>query len=191
MRIVGGQLKGRTLMSPKGRGLRPTADQVRESIFNILTHGIDGCTLKDTAVIDVFCGTGALGLEAISRGAKHCLFIDLDAVALGYVRKNAGSMGLDSEVIMLKLDAQRFPKFPKVFKYPVAVAFLDPPYNKGLAGIALLSLKEKGWLKPGAFCIVEIAAQEIFNIPKDFRLLSERNYGAARVAFLRFDSPCR
>jgi 16S rRNA (guanine966-N2)-methyltransferase len=189
VRIVGGRLKGRNLISPKTKGLRPTADRVRESIFNILVHGTDGFTLEDVAVIDVFCGTGALGLEAISRGARHGVFIDLDMCALEYVNKNAGSMGLGGEVLTLKLDAKNLGQPPEFVKSPAAVVFMDPPYNQGLADLALRGLKEKGWLESGAFCVVEIAVKEILNIPKNFNLLNERNYGATRVVFLRFDSP--
>ncbi len=187
MRIVGGRLKGRTLMAPEGKGLRPTADRVRESVFNILAHGIDGLILDGCTVVDVFCGTGALGLEAMSRGAGHGVFIDFDPGALAFVRKNAGPLGLGRDVTMLKLDAARLAPPPRVAKTPAALVFLDPPYDQGLAVPALLGLKDKGWLAPGAIAVVEVAAKEAFDVPKGFQVLNERTYGAARVIFLRMN----
>ncbi len=184
MRIVGGRLKGRTLMEPQGKGLRPTADRVRESVFNILAHGMDGLDLDGITVVDVFCGTGALGLEAMSRGAGHGVFIDCDPGALAIVRKNAGHLGLGRDVTMLKLDATRLAPPPRVAKTPAALAFLDPPYDQDLAGLALLGLKDKRWLRPSTICVAEVAAKEAFDAPKGFRVLDERTYGAARVVFL-------
>lgn len=187
MRIVGGRLKGRTLFAPQGKGLRPTADRVRESVFNILAHGIDGLDLDGITVVDVFCGTGALGLEAMSRGAGHGVFIDFDPGALAFVRKNAGPLGLGRDVTMLKLDAERLAPPPRLAKTPAALVFLDPPYDQGLAGPALLGLKDKGWLAVGAVCVAEVAAKEAFDAPKGFQVLDERTYGAARVVFLRLN----
>jgi 16S rRNA (guanine966-N2)-methyltransferase len=186
MRIVGGRHKGRTLTAPAGKDLRPTADRVRESVFNILAHGIEGLVLDGVTVVDVFCGTGALGLEAMSRGAGHGVFIDNDAGALAYVRKNAGPLGLGREVTMLKLDAARLAPPPRVAKTPATLAFLDPPYDQGLAVPALLGLKDKGWLGEGAVVVVEVAAKEAFETPREFQVLDERTYGAARVIFLRW-----
>ncbi len=188
MRIVGGRFKGKTLMSPVGKQLRPTADRVKESIFNILLHRTDGFNLENIAVIDVFCGTGALGLEAISRGARHSVFIDHDNGAVEITRQNALSMGLKSEVTMLNLDAQSLAQPPKGVNLPATLAFLDPPYNKGLADMALLGLKNKGWLEQEALCVVEISAKEILDIPKDFNFLNERIYGPTRIAFLQYNS---
>ncbi len=168
--------------------MRPTADRVREAIFNILIHGTKACSLDGIFVIDIFCGTGALGLEAISRGARHAIFIDIDSSALEYVNKNSDSMSLTKKVTMLKLDAQYLEQPPRVFQSPASLVFLDPPYNKGLARAALLGLKEKGWLESGAFCVVEVAEKEVFNIPKGFNFLNERSYGASRVVFIQFDS---
>lgn len=188
MRIVGGRLKGRTLKAPKGENIRPTADRIRESIFNMLVHRIDGCLLKDVAVIDVFCGTGALGLEAISRGAKYGIFIDNKSSALKSTRANSRALGLDGEVITLKLNAGRLKSPTKLVKFPAALAFLDPPYNKGLVSVALSGLRDKGWLESGAFCVVEIASKELFEVPKNFKVLLERKFGAARILFLQMDS---
>ncbi|MBT3305213.1 MAG: 16S rRNA (guanine(966)-N(2))-methyltransferase RsmD [Alphaproteobacteria bacterium] len=185
MRIVGGRHKGRTLTAPDGKALRPTADRVRESVFNILAHGIDGFDLDGITVVDVFCGTGALGLEALSRGAGHGVFIDNNGAALALVRKNSGPLGLAREVTMLKLDATRLAPPPRVAKAPAGLAFLDPPYDLGLTMPALLGLKDKGWLTEDAIAVVEVAAKEAFEPLRGFELLDERTYGAARVLFLR------
>ncbi len=171
---------------PKGRDLRPTADRVRESVFNILAHGIDGFDFDGKTVIDVFAGTGALGFEAISRGCGHGVFIDNDAGALAYVRKNAGPLGLGRDVTLLKLDAARLAPPPRAAKTPAALAFLDPPYESGLVQPALLGLRDKGWLAGGAVVVCEVAAKEEFDAPKGFGTQDERTYGAARVVFLKY-----
>ena len=190
MRIVGGSLKGRALKAPprnaqEDRDLRPTADRVRESLFNILLHGIGGEALDGGTVIDVFCGTGALGLEAMSRGAKHGVFIDNDAAALALVRKNAGNLGLGRGVTLLKLDASRLPPPPRTAKTPAALAFLDPPYESGLVIPALAGLKTRGWIAEGAVSVAEVAAREEFDVPQGFEIVDERTYGAARLVFLK------
>ncbi len=190
MRIVGGSLKGRTLKAParntpKGRELRPTADRVRESLFNVLAHGAGGIELEGLTVIDVFAGTGALGLEAMSRGAGHGVFIDNDGAALAFVRKNAGALGVGRQVTMLRLDAARLPPPPRIAKTPGGLAFLDPPYEQGLVPPALLGLKDKGWLAEGAVAVAEVAAKEALEPPKGFEIFDERPYGAARLVFLR------
>ncbi len=186
MRIVGGRLKGRTLNAPQGREMRPTADRVRESVFNILAHGVDDFDFKDTTVIDVFAGTGALGLEAMSRGCGHGVFIDNDAGALACVRKNAGPLGLGRNVTLLRLDAARLAPPPRAAKTPAALAFLDPPYESGLLQPALLGLRDKGWLAGGAVVVCEVASKEEFDAPKGLKVMDERTYGAARVVFLKY-----
>ncbi len=186
MRIVGGRLKGRTLAAPEGRDLRPTADRVRESVFNILAHGVDGFGFDGVTIIDVFAGTGALGFEAMSRGAAHGVFIDNDAHALKLVRKNAGPLGLGRDVTLLRLDAVRLAPPPRAAKTPAALAFLDPPYESGLVQPALLGLRDKGWLAGGAVVVCEVAAKEEFDPPKGLKAVDERTYGAARVVFLRW-----
>ncbi len=185
MRIVGGNLRGRALKAPPGNDLRPTADRVRESLFNVLAHGIGRDALDGRTVVDVFCGTGALGLEAMSRGSGHGVFIDNDAAALALVRKNAGHLGLGRSVTMLKLDAARLPPPPRLAKTPAALAFLDPPYESGLVAPALLGLKDKGWIEKGSVCVAEVAAKEDLDPPKGFEAVDERTYGAARLVFLR------
>jgi len=186
MRIVGGNLKGRTLTAPEGRDTRPTTDRVRESIFNILAHAIEGFEFDGATVVDVFCGTGALGLEAMSRGCSYGVFIDNDARAQALVRKNAGPMGLGRSVLLLKLDATRLAPPPRAANTPAALVFLDPPYEQGLVVPALLGLKDKGWLADGGVVVCEVAAKEEFDPPRGFDAIDERTYGAAKVVFLKF-----
>jgi 16S rRNA (guanine966-N2)-methyltransferase len=185
MRIVGGSLRGRALKKPMGKDLRPTADRVRESLFNVLAHGIGELALDGGTVVDVFCGTGALGLEAMSRGCGHGVFIDNDEAALALVRNNAGNLGLGRKVTVLKLDAACLAPSPRVAKTPAALAFLDPPYNSGLALPALSGLRDKGWIEKGSVCVAEVAAREALEPPKGFDVVDERTYGAARLVFLK------
>ena len=194
MRIISGRLKGRALKAPRRgaphRGsegdLRPTADRTRESLFNVLAHGIEGWVMDGTTVADVFAGTGALGFEALSRGAGHAVFIDNDAQALASVRKNAGPLGLARQVTLLKLDAGRLSPPPLAAKAPCGLVFLDPPYDSGLVPTALAGLAAKGWIAPGAVAVAEVAAKEALEPPRDFTIIDERTYGAARVVFLRY-----
>jgi len=186
MRIVGGKHRGRPLKAPPGRSLRPTSDRTRESLFNIIEHGLaewDG-ELQDAAVIDAFAGTGALGLEALSRGAAHATFIDSAGGAVGLCRANAAALREPPNATVLKLDATRIPPPPRAAQAPCGVVFLDPPYGENLAGPALAGLAAKGWIADGALAVVEVACDEIFDPPPGFKLLDERGYGAAKVVFL-------
>ena len=186
MRIVGGRHRGRPLRAPGGRDLRPTSDRAREAIFNILAHGMEDFQLDGASVVDVFAGTGALGLEALSRGAGHAVFIDHDSAALACVRKNSGPLGLARQVTLLKLDAEHLAPPPLAAKAPCGLVFLDPPYDSGLVPAALSGLAAKGWMAPGAVCVAEVAAKETLEPPRDFTIIDERTHGAARVVFLRF-----
>ncbi|MDH5749922.1 MAG: RsmD family RNA methyltransferase, partial [Rhodospirillales bacterium] len=141
--------------------------------------------IKDASVIDVFAGVGALGLEALSRGAAHATFIDNGGDAIKYIHANAEKLCDATAFTVLKLDATRLPPPPLKARAPCAIAFLDPPYNSGLAVPALLSLAKGGWIGEGAVLVVEIAALEPFEAPLGFTLVDERTYGAARVIFLR------
>ncbi len=186
MRIVGGSARGRAIKAPPGaRGLRPTSDRAREAIFNILEHGVDGPGIDGAAVADVFAGTGALGLEALSRGAASAVFIDNDGAAIACCRKNAAAIGKWRNAVFLKLDAGNPPPPPLAAKAPCAYAFLDPPYESGLLIPALTGLAAKGWIGPGSICVAETSAKEIFEPPRGFQLLDERTYGAAKVSFLK------
>lgn len=165
--------------------MRPTADRVREAVFNILTHAAAAVELEGAAVVDVFSGTGAMGLEALSRGAARVTFIDTDAAALKVTLRNAAGLGEAHSVTCLRLDAARLPAPPRVAGTPCAAAFLDPPYGSGLALAALAGLRRHGWIGPGAIAVVEIAAREPLEAPPGFEVVDERIYGAARVVFLR------
>ena len=152
MRVVGGRLKGRNLASPSSQGIRPTADRLRESVFNILVHAYDD-PIQDARVLDLFAGTGALGIEAISRGAAFALFVDNGAEARALLRNNVEALGLGGVTKVYRRDATNLgPAHPME---PFSIAFLDPPYGKSLAEKALASLREGGWLTPGALLVVE------------------------------------
>lgn len=186
MRIVAGRHRGRTLKSPPGPAVRPTSDRTRESVFNILAHGIPGFAFEGVSVADLFCGTGALGLEALSRGAAHATFIDRDAAALKYAKENAARLGEWRNILTLRLDAAQIPPPPLAAHAPCALAFLDPPYGEGLLVPALQGLAARGWLVEGALVVAEMGAKEPFEPPRGYALLQERIYGAAKVAFLRY-----
>ncbi len=186
MRIVGGRHRGRTLSAPPGRDVRPTAGRVRESLFNVLEHGHaipgGGSPLTGGAVLDAFAGTGAMGLEALSRGAARAFFIENAAPALAALRANIAACREQAQCEILQADATRPPRAPTA----CAVVFLDPPYRSALAAPALAGLAAAGWLAAGAMCTVELAAGEDFTPPNGFEQIDERRYGAARIVFLNF-----
>ena len=184
MRIVGGRHRGRRLSAPGGRDVRPTAERVREAVFNLLAHGTAAVDLTDGTVVDVFAGSGALGLEALSRGAARAIFIDSDRNAITAIRRNAAALGEEGNVTLLCLDASRLPPPPRIAGAPARLALLDPPYGSGLASPALAGLAGKGWISEGSVAVVEISTREPFETPPAFRVLDERTYGAARVMFL-------
>src|SRR6516164_5101264 len=155
MRIVGGRLGGRTLAGPKSQAIRPTSDRLRESLFNILAHG-RGDPVTGARVLDLFAGTGALGLEAMSRGARFALFIDDGAEARALMRQNVEALGLGGVTRIFRRDATKLGAAHPV--EPFGLVFLDPPYRKGLALPALTSLRDGGWLLPDALVVVEEAA---------------------------------
>lgn len=187
MRIVGGRHRGRRLTAPAGRDTRPTTDRTREAIFNILAHAGWGVSDTDSVldgavVVDAFCGTGALGLEALSRGSAHCTFLDMGRTALDAVRANIAQLGEGANAAILRADATRPPSPGR----PCTLAFLDPPYGQGLAPRALEALARGGWLVPGALAVVEVGEGDPLPPPAGFAALDERRYGDTRVAFLRF-----
>jgi 16S rRNA (guanine966-N2)-methyltransferase len=189
MRIVGGRHRGRKLVGPedKNDALRPTSDRARESLFNILEHGRfsrDGTSLvREARVLDVFCGTGAVALEALSRGAAGATLIDKDPAAIALAHRNLAALGESARARVIQADASQPPRASE----PHALAFLDPPYRSGLAAPALTGLDRAGWLAPGAVCVVEIERREPFMAPAGFAVLDERGYGRARLVFLRKD----
>jgi len=185
MRVVGGKNRGRRLLAPPGTKVRPTSDRAREALFNILAHGqfaVSRIPFAEGAVLDAFAGSGAFGLEALSRGAAEAVFIEQDRDALAVLKKNIEALGESARARVLPGDATHPPRAMS----PCAVAFLDPPYRSGLAGAALPALGAAGWLAPGTLAVVEIAAREHFAPPTGFILVDERVYGAARLMFLRY-----
>ena len=178
MRIVGGRFRGRAIAAPPGDAVRPTADRVREAVFNILAHGGLAVPFAELAVLDGFAGTGAMGLEALSRGAASVTLMEIDRAALAVCRANARKLGGDAAV--LQADCLKPPKA----KAPCGLVFLDPPYRSGLAAPALTALARAGLIAPGAVCTVELSAAEPFTPPPGFVQADERRYGKARVVFV-------
>ena len=187
MRIVGGKFKGHGIAAPAGQATRPTTDRVRESIFNILAHGIEGFQLEGARVLDLFAGTGALGLEAISRGARFCQFVDDSAEARGIIRRNADALGVIGLVKIWRRDATRLG--PCAPQPGFDLVFADPPYGKGLGEAALRSLVDGGWLNPQAVVMLEETLKaEVSEVP-GLTLLDRRDYGDTQVRFYRFANP--
>ena len=184
MRIIGGTFKGRTLDVPSGRDTRPTSDRAREGMFNIMTHAEWAAGLEGRRVLDLFAGSGALGLEAMSRGAAFALFVETDAGARGTIRDNIETLGLFGAARIHRRDATDLGAKPAGLGAPFDLVFLDPPYNTGLGVRALAALAPGGWTIPGALIVFECAADEAPAI-EGFETLDARSYGAAKVLFLR------
>jgi 16S rRNA (guanine966-N2)-methyltransferase len=184
MRIVAGTHRGRPLASPKHEGLRPTLDRVREAMFNILAHGIADFDIEGAKVLDLFAGTGALGLEALSRGAAYCLFVENDADARGLIRTNIESLGLTGVTRIFRRDATNLG--PAGRHDGFNLVFADPPYGKGLAERALASAAEGGWLLPDALAVVEERADVTVALPDGFALIDQRSWGDTQAIFARY-----
>ena len=166
--------------------MRPTSDRAREALFNILMHGhlsADGTSpLPGARVLDAFAGSGALGLEALSRGADHALFIESDAKACAAIRANAKALGETANTTVIPGDATKPPPCPSA---PCGIVFLDPPYGHDLTAPALAALAARRWIGDGAICIVELAIDDGITLPPSFTLLDDRNYGKARLLILK------
>ena len=186
MRIVSGAHRGRTLKTPPGNATRPTSDRARQAVFNILEHAPWAPELNGARVIDLFAGSGALGFEAISRGGGFCLFVETDEAARGAIRENIDALGLFGATRIHRRDATDLGLKPASVGEPFDLAFLDPPYRKGLGEKALDGLASGGWLKAGAVVMLERAGDEPDIAPPGFEVLDVRDYGAAQVTFLRF-----
>ena len=182
MRVVGGRLRGRNLAAPKGDAIRPTSDRLRESLFNVLAHAY-GDPVSDARVLDLFAGTGALGIEAISRGAAFALFIDDGAEARALIRQNVDALSLGAVTRVFRRDATRLGAAHPV--EPFSLAFLDPPYRKGLAAPALAAMRDGGWLTPDALVVVEEAADAGFAVPDGYAEIERRTYDDTVIGFLR------
>lgn len=189
MRIVAGKHRGRALQAPEGLEVRPTADRAREALFNILAHKgfrADGLSpVRDAIVLDAFAGTGALGLEALSRGAAHVTFMETDRRAVAAIRANVAALREEARTSLREADATRPPAAPPAGRTaPCTLVFLDPPYGRGLGAPALTALAARGWIAEDAICVIELEAKEPFAPPEGFTQLDERRYGKARLVFL-------
>jgi 16S rRNA (guanine966-N2)-methyltransferase len=182
MRVVGGTLRGRAIVAPKSKAIRPTADRLREASFNILIHSV-GDPVTGARVLDLFAGTGALGIEALSRGAAFALFVDDGAEARALLRENVAALGLGGTSKVFRRDATKLGE-PQPLA-PFSLAFLDPPYGQGLATAALNSAHAGGWLTPDALIVVEEATKAQFTAPADFREIDRRRYDDTEFVFLR------
>jgi 16S rRNA (guanine966-N2)-methyltransferase len=185
MRVTAGTFRGRNLAAPRDLRVRPTSDRARQAIFNILEHhdfGVD-FTLENIAVADLFAGTGALGIEALSRGARFCLFVDDDADSRALQRENVEALGLTGVTKIWRRDATDLGPLGAGAGGPFGLVFLDPPYHKNLIPPALKSLKDGGWLAANALLVAETNADEIIEAP-GFTILDERDYGETRVRIL-------
>jgi len=183
MRIVAGKFKGHALTAPKDQATRPTPDRVREALFNILHHGLQDFQLEGTRVLDLFAGTGALGLEALSRGAKYCLFIENAPAARGLIRINVEALQLTGVTKIWRRDACALG--PPGNMEPFDLVFADPPYGKGLGEMALRQVRDYGWIKSGGIAVVEEHTGSIFEIPDGYDELDQRKLGNTQIILLR------
>jgi 16S rRNA (guanine966-N2)-methyltransferase len=183
MRIVGGEFKGRAIAAPQGRVARPTGERAREAVFNILEHAPWSPGLEGRRVLDLFAGSGALGLEALSRGAAFALFVDQDPGARGAIRDNIEALGLFGRTRLHRRDATDLGSKPAGVGAAFELVFVDPPYGQGLGEAALRELGDGGWISEGALIVFECGAREKPELP-GFTVLDTRDYGAAKVLFL-------
>ncbi len=181
MRIIAGKFRGKALTSPEDDSIRPTADRVRESLFNILASRL-GPNFDGLRVLDLFAGTGALGLEALSRGASNVVFVDTGAEARGLIRDHIEKFGAGGVTKLLRRDATSLG--PAGTMGPVDLVFLDPPYGQGLGELALVSLAAGGWLKPETLLVLEESSAATIALPSGFTLEGRREYGAAAIHIL-------
>ena len=188
LRIIGGKHRGRAIATPEGLATRPTSNRAREALFNILAHASwrpdDTSPLIEARVLDAFAGSGALGIEALSRGAAHATFLDSDPTAIRLIGENLRKIGETAAAKVVRGDAIR----PPPTREACDLVFLDPPYRSNLAGPALTALAAAGWLKPDAIATVELANTEDLLPPTGFEVLDERRYGAAKILILRHAS---
>ena len=183
MRIVAGRHRGRRLVAPAGRQVRPTADRVREALFDRLAHGLAWRGLADSRIADLFCGTGAVALEALSRGAAHAVLVDHAEGACDVAARNIAALGEESRTTLIRCDACA----PlRALSHAVDLAYLDPPYMSDLAPGTLANLDAGGWLAPGALAVVELSRRTRLSAPARFEHVDERVYGHTRLTVLRF-----
>lgn len=188
MHIFSGALKGRKILSPKGKTVRPTSGRTREAIFNILTHGnfLDGnkTAIENSNVLDLYCGSGALAFEAISRGASHAVCIDIENINLEMVRQNAQKMGIEKQITCIRSDSSN----PPPARMACQLVFIDPPYATGLAEKTLKNIASTNWLADKAIIVMELDKKEDVAIPEAFEALDERRYGITKLVILRYNA---
>jgi 16S rRNA (guanine966-N2)-methyltransferase len=185
LRIVSGRFKGRAIVAPPGQATRPTSDRARQALFDVIAHAAWAPDLEGAKVIDLFAGSGALGFEALSRGAAYCLFVETDEAARGAIRENMDALSLFGETRVHRRDAADLGVCHSSAGGPFDLAFLDPPYRKGLGERAIAELAKGGWLKPGALIVLERAADEPDLELAGFEVIDTRTWGAAQVVFLK------
>jgi 16S rRNA (guanine966-N2)-methyltransferase len=185
MRITAGKFKGRTLSPPKDLSVRPTSDKVRQAVFNILEHRDFGFpfALEGVRVVDLFAGTGAMGIEALSRGARYALFVDDAAASRALIRENVEALGLTGASKIWRRDAASLGPLDTLG--PFDLAFLDPPYRKNLIAPALAGLRDGGWLNSPALLVAEMAEDEDIPPTEGYEILDDRIYGETRVVMLK------
>ncbi|WP_137181691.1 16S rRNA (guanine(966)-N(2))-methyltransferase RsmD [Roseomonas sp. AR75] len=186
MRIVAGRHRGRSLVAPAGEATRPTSDRVRQALFDMLWHApwAGRERVEGARVLDAFAGTGALGLEALSRGAAKAVFIEQDRAALAALRTNIAALKAEANTRVIAGDATRPPRADAA----CGLVFLDPPYGKDVVARAVQALAASGWLAPDALVVAEVARDEVLDVP-GFEAVAERAHGAARLVFLRAPIP--
>jgi len=185
MRITGGEYGGRIIAVPKGQDIRPTTDKVRQAIFNmLLQYGLP----QDAQVLDLFCGTGVLGLEALSRGAQFCTFIDKSPESLRCARQNIKTLGLDARCKSLQKDSTKLGE--RALNYiPANLVFIDPPYRQALALPALMAATTHGWLAPGALCVIESEKETDLYVPEVLSLVKRKTYGDTQIVICSYGLP--
>lgn len=185
MRVVGGKHKGHQLVAPKGLDVRPTTDRVREAVFNVLAHGsFLAAGLEGLRVLDLFAGSGALGLEALSRGAAFALFVEQAPAARGAIQKNIETLGLTGHTKVFRRDALQLGRRPANVARPFDLVFLDAPYGSGAGPIALQHARDGDWLAPQARAVLEISAKQDLPSINGFTMEDSRIYGDTQVMFL-------
>ena len=186
MKIVGGKHRGKKLGRFNSDSLRPTSSKVREAIFNILNHGCENFFFHDAKVFDLFCGSGALGFEALSRGAKHITFLDVSSSSLNLVKENAKAIGELENIKTIKIDLEATLFLKSSIENEIDLAFLDAPYNKDLTLPALVGLRDSLVLKKGAYLVVELSKDESIKLPEEYQIVRIRDYGSTSILFLNY-----
>ena len=184
MRVVGGKLRGRALVTPKGDAVRPTSDRVREAVFNILEHGIEDFAIDGINVLDLFAGTGALGIEALSRGAAQGVFVENVASSRALIQENLQTLGLAGVATIFRRSAVDLGAAYRKLSFQLVLA--DPPYSKGLAERAITAAISNGWLSDGAIVVIEESADAEIALPTGCELIDQRKYGSTQVVIGRY-----